>query len=151
MAGILANSATETMVSGDTAASNVNAGYVAAEQITLSVMPTASTYLWGQAIPAGSAPLKSALTSLTDAGPRFVPDVAGEYVITCLVDGATSYVIRLSVVALTATIAVGAMRLLPIADASVPAPATGKTMYLNDAGLLSLKLPNNTIQRVTVT
>ncbi len=151
MAGILANSATATMVSGDTAASNVRTGYVANEQITLSVTPTGTTYSWGQSIPAGSVPVKTALSSTSDASPRFTPDAAGEYVITCVVDGATTYVIRLSVVSLTATIAIGAMRLLPIADASVPAPATGKTLFLNTSGALRLKLPDGSYQTVTVT
>jgi len=151
MAGIIANSATAPMVAGDTAASNVRTGYVAAEQITLSTTPTGSTYVWGQAIPAGSAPVKSALSSTTDASPVFRPDVAGEYVVTCVVNGSTTYVIRLSVVSLVAAASVTAFHLLPIADASVPTPATGKTLYLNDAGLLRLKLSNGTYQTVTVT
>lgn len=152
MAGILASSASAPMVAVDTAPSNARAGYVTSEQIALSVTPLGTTYLWGQAVAVGSAPAKSAITDATSPAPAFRPDVAGEYVITCTVDGTTAYVLRCSVVSLVATSVVGAFHFLPIADGAVAPPSTGKTLYLEKgAERMSLKLPDGSIQRVTVT
>jgi hypothetical protein len=103
-------------------------------------------------VPVGSATVKSALSATNAATCVFRPDVTGEYTVTCLVDGATLYVLRCSVIALVPTSFAGAMHFLAVPDAAVPVPATGKTQYLSaDTGQMSFKLPNGTIERVTVT
>ena len=118
------------MVSGDTAVDDAESGYRTAEKITLSTFPTGSAYSWGQAIPAGSAVASSGLSSKTAATPTFTPDVAGEYVITCDVDG-TAYVLRLTVTSVIASPSVGSHRYMPAAEAGVIAPSTGETLFFS--------------------
>jgi len=153
MAGIMACSATETMVAGDTSADNSHSGYIAAEMVTLSVTPSGTSYSWGQSIPSGSATTRSALSSTTDASPTFTPDVAGEWVITCLVSGVTTYVLRLSVTAIATTTMAEAFRLQPVADGSVSAPAGTTLVLYNSAtqGALAVKNSSGTIYTVDVT
>jgi hypothetical protein len=124
MAGILANSATVTMTVGT--ADGTCAGFVSAEQITLGTSPTGSGYVWGLARPSDSA---VALNSLTAAAPTLTPDVGGYYTVTCTVDSATSYVLRLSVAAPATVATITALRFLPTTNASVAAPATGVKVY----------------------
>lgn len=153
MAGIMASSATETMVSGDTAADNSHAGYIASEMTTLSVTPSGSSYSWGQSIPSGSATARSGLSSTTDASPTFTPDVAGEWVVTCLVDGTTTYVLRLSVTAIATTTMAEAFRLQPVADSAVSAPA-GSILALYNSSTqngLAVKNSDGTVYTVDVT
>lgn len=152
MAGILANSASHTMVGGDTSANDVESGYITGEQIVLGANPTGTTYSWGQSLPVGSTPARSALSSSSSAAPTFTPDVAGEYVITCTVDGVTSYVIRLSVEAVTPAIATGAFRLLPRTNASVPTPTTGATLfYSSDEDAVCVKDTGGDVSTVDLT
>jgi hypothetical protein len=152
MAGILANSASKTMVGADTAVDNVATGYVTGEQVTLSTTPTGSAYVWGLSIPSGSVAARSGLSSSSDASVTFTPDVGGEYVLTCIVDSATTYVLRASVSQVAAVGSVGAVRLIPVADATVPAPATGATLYYSStADAVAIKLPDGTVSTVDVT
>lgn len=153
MAGILASSISKTMVSGDTSPNDVESGYVTAEQITLATTPTGTSYSWGQSVPAGSVAALSSLDSTTDAAPRFTPDVAGEYVITCVVDGSTTYVIRLSVVAVAVQAALGGLRFLPRTDASVTAPSTGATLYFSttQGNKVVLKFADNSVKVLNTT
>lgn len=147
MAGILANSASVSMSSG--LADNTKAGFVVGEQITLSTLPTSTLYAWAQAIPAGSAPARSALSDDDVASPRFTPDVAGIYTLTCTVDGVTVYILRLSVTLRAAASVTDALRFSPIADASVAAPAVGRTLYFSsDANALVTKDPSGTVTPV---
>ena len=124
MSGILANSATVTMTVGT--ADGTCAGFISAEQITLSTTPTGSGYSWGLARPSAST---AALNSTTAASPTLTPDVDGYYTVTCTVDSATSYVLRLSVAAPASVSTLTAIRFLPTTDASVAAPATGVIVY----------------------
>lgn len=131
MAGIIASSASKAMVSGDTSASDVETGYVAGEQITLSTSPAGSAYSWGIAIPAGASAAATALSSTTAASPTFTPEqgISGEYVITCTVDSSTSYVIRLTVVSAAPRTVTGGIRMLPRTAASITAPSTGEVEF----------------------
>lgn len=150
MAGILAISA--SVPTPGTAPSNVVAGYVTGEQIALSTTPTGSAYTWSLSFPAGSTPLRAGLTAATGATSAFTPDVVGEYVVGCVVDDTTTYVVRLSVTAATVTTVSGATRYLPVTDSSVAAPATGCVLYLSSSttpNKLSVKFPDNSIQRLT--
>lgn len=128
MAGILANSASVTMTAGDTAADNTRAGYVVNEQITLSVTPTGTTYAWGMAKP-GGATSRSDLSDTTSASIVFVPDYAGTWTITCVVDGSTTYVLRVTATAVAITSVANAHRFSPTTNSSIPTPATGMTLY----------------------
>jgi len=130
MAGILANSATQTMVIGNTAADNTFGTFVTDEQITLATTPTGSTYVWGVSRPSGATG-RSALSSSTDAAPVFTPDVPGLWVLTCVVDSTTTYVLRTTVVQVAIVTSQQAFRCLPIADASVPSPAAGEMLYFS--------------------
>lgn len=117
------------MLAADTSASDVESGYITSEQIALSTSPTGTTYVWALAVPSGSVLARSALTSDDTATSAFTPDVAGEYVVTCVVDSTTSYVIRCSVANAAAASAIGAIRFLPIADSTVQTPSTGRVLY----------------------
>jgi hypothetical protein len=129
MAGIKANSTSQTMGNDDTAVDKTVSGYVRAEAIVLTTYPTGTTYSWGQTKPAGAG-VSSELTSATDAGPQFTPDAAGTWLVTCTVDG-TSYQIRIGVSALTFAESVQAIRLTPINDSEVPTPTGGTVILYN--------------------
>lgn len=145
MAGIMANSATETMVAGDTSADNSVSGYLARESITLSVTGSPSTFSWGLSKPSGSGSV-CALDDTDSASVAFSPDVEGYYVVTCLIDGATLYVLRVAVAQVSAVTSLTAVRLLPVADASVPTPPAGATLfYSSDSGVVSKKLPDGSV------
>ena len=130
MAGIIANSASVTIAGGATSPDNTKAGYLTAEQIALSVTPSASSFAWSLAVPSGSS--RATLSGTSASAPTFTPDVAGFYTITVTVDGSTTYVLRCSVVAVAVTTFAQAMRLQPVADASVTAPALGEAVFFSD-------------------
>lgn len=141
MAGILANSASETMTAGDTAVDNARAGYVVNEQVTLSTTPTGTTYVWSMAKPSG-ATSRSDLSDTTSASVEFVPDYAGTWTITCVVDGSTTYVLRITATAVAITSVANAHRFSPITDNSVPAPATGLTLFCSSDASNKMRLKN---------
>lgn len=149
MAGILANSVTQTMVSGSVDASQ--AGYLNGEQITLTTTPAGSSYAWSVSRPAGSSAGRSALSSASAAAPTFTPDVAGYYVVTCLVDS-TAYVLRLNVTSLAVQTPSQALRLSPVTDAQVEAPTVGIALFCgSDHGnVLCVKYSNDVVHVVTV-
>jgi len=143
MAGILANSASVTMVAGTP--DGAQAGYIVNQAITLSTLPTGTTYEWGLAKPQG-ATARANLSATTGTGIQFIPDTSGTWTITCTVDGVTAYVLRVTVVQVAVTTWAHAYQLPYVADASVPAPATGGTMYLSsDRGLAVLKIPGGAV------
>jgi len=131
MAGILANSATQTMTGGDTAADKSVSGYVNSEQVVLSTTPTGTAYAWALGKPSG-ATARSDLTASTGASVSFTPDVAGYYVVTCTVDSTTVYVIRISVLDVSVTTTRQGIRMTPVAGATIPTPALGETLYWDD-------------------
>jgi hypothetical protein len=132
MAGILANSASYTMTSSDTAVDQALSGWIRNERITLSTSPAASSsYVWSLTNPYGSSSAKSYLSSTTSSGPNFVPDIGGTYVVTCKVNGTTDYVLRASVLDTASVEPVEALRMTPRADAQVAAPSLGVVMYFS--------------------
>lgn len=131
MAGILANSVSQTMTSGDTAVTKVVTGYLSQEQITFTTSPTGSTYLWGQSIPSGSAGARAALSSTTAASVRFTPDVAGTYLVTCTVDSVTDYTITISVLQSAITTSLETIRYAPILASQVVAPNLGSATFFD--------------------
>jgi hypothetical protein len=139
MAGILANSASATMLAGDTSADNARAGYVTNERILLTTNPSGTDYVWSLSWPSTSNRARSALDATTGASVSFTPDVGGLWTIQCIVDSATAYVLRLSVTSVGISQLVEVIRLSPISDASVPAPAVGLSMYLSieQAGIVA--------------
>ncbi len=148
MAGIMANSATETMVAGDTSVDNTHAGYLTRETITLSVTGTPSTYLWSLATPTASGS-NCALDDTDAASVTFSPDAEGYYVVTCLVDGTTLYVLRLAVVQISAVSTLSTVRLMPMTDVQVLTPPTGQTLfYSSDRAGLAVKDSTGTVDDV---
>lgn len=125
MAGILANSASVTMVTGTV--DNTKSGYVVNEAITLTATPAGTDYIWAVSKPSG-ATARSDLSSSTATSSTIIPDVAGTYTIVCDVDG-TDYVIRLTVAAVAVTSVANAHRLSPVTNTSVPTPALGETIF----------------------
>jgi hypothetical protein len=151
MAGILANSASKTMVSGDTAVDKSTSGYITAEQITLSTTPTGTDYVWGLSKPAGSTG-RSALSAGTGASVTLTPDVEGTYTVTAVVDSTTTYVIRIACVHISAVSTLGALHLIPIANSQVPTPSSGRTVYFSsDSGALVEKRTDGTVHTIDVT
>lgn len=150
MAGILAVSI--AVPTPGTAANNSVSGYITGQSVALATTPTGSAYVWALSLPSGSTLARAGLIASTGATSGFTPDVAGEYVVVCTVDSTTVYTIRVSVTAVTAVNASGATRYLPVADASVPTPATGCTLYMSTdttPDKLSVKFPDGSIQRLT--
>lgn len=147
MAGILANSSAVTMGVPDALPTNAVVGFVTTQQVTLSVTPSGAVYQWGISFPSGSSQARAGLSSNNSASPRFAPDAEGEYVVTCLVDGATLYVLRLSVAAAIAATATGGFRMLSHGDGTVQAPTTGAVLYNStDEGYLSTKGPDGIVR-----
>lgn len=147
MAGIIADSASQTMGAGDTSADNSRGGYLTRERITLSTNPTGSTYAWGLAAPVGSAAARSALTDSAAASPTFYPDVAGYYVVTCTVNGSTFYVLRLSITQAAVSTSVEAVRHQPKTNTAITAPALGQAVFhSSDTSLLSAKRSDGTVR-----
>lgn len=124
----MANSASAQMVSGDTDIDKAVEGYLARERITLTVTGSPDAVLWGLSKPNSSGSV-SGIDAPTDPTCTFSPDVEGYYVVTCLVDGETLYILRIAVVQVTSISTVGAFRLAPVAEVSVPAPASGATVF----------------------
>lgn len=148
MSGILANSASKSMLSGTE--DNAVSGYVSLESVTLATTETHSSYQWSLAKPSASSG-RSSLSSTTDPNPTFTPDAEGYFTVACLVDGTTTFILRIGVVAAAGVTTIGAIRLMPLADAQVPAPPTGASIYFSsDAGALVEKLSDGTVHRITV-
>lgn len=146
MAGIMANAASATMVSGDTSADNAVSGYVADEQISLSVTPTGSAYVWAISKPSG-ATSRSDLAADDTATSAFTPDTAGEWLVSLVVDSTTTYVLRISVTDTATGYVFEAMRFPPKTAASVATPATGGSVFMNSAtSLLSIKRSTGTVR-----
>jgi hypothetical protein len=149
MAGLLANSVSVSMVSGSADASQ--AGFLTGEQIVLSTTPTAASYSWGVAKPSGSSG-RAALSEDDVAAPVFTPDVAGYYVFTCTIAGGTAYVLRANVTALAVASPTQALRLSPVTDAQVEAPAVGMALYYSSTqSALCVKDANDDVFTVDVT
>jgi len=147
MAGIMANSASATMVSGDTAADNTASGYLTKERISLSVTG-GSTFVWSLSKPSASGSAV-ALQTPTAATSGFAPDADGYYVVTCLVDGTTLYVLRLAIADVSPVATMTALRFIPVANATVPAPAAGATLFYSiEEDALAQKLPNGTVSAI---
>lgn len=152
--GILANSA--TVAHSSSSADDTNTGYISGERVTLTISGApATTYQWSMAIPSTSATARSALSNTAVASPSFLPDVAGFYVLTCVATTAgvpTTYILRISVRQSSVATAVEALRLMPIADALVPAPPVGCALYFSEEqGTLCMKLANGDIHTVDST
>lgn len=150
MAGIVCSSASASLVAGDTSVDASDSGYLTRERIVLGVTGAPTTTVWGLAKPTASA-ASCALDSTTSTAPTFTPDVEGYYVVTCVVDGSTSYALRLAVASVANVSTLTALRFLPIANASVPAPATGRTLFCSvEENGLAVKLPDNSVLGVEV-
>lgn len=148
MAGILANSSSVTMVSGDTAADNTSSGYVTNEQISLSVTPTGSAYVWALSKPEG-ATSRSDLSDTDAATCTFTPDVGGDWVVSLVVDSVTTYVLRASVTTSAVAYSYDAMRFPPRLNSTVPTPATGVSVFMSDdSDLLSFKTTAGTVRAI---
>ncbi len=127
MAGILANSPTKTMVSGDTSANNAVSGYLSGETITLTATPAGSSYSWSLARPSDST-ARADLSALTGDSVTIKPDAEGYYVVTANVDG-TTYVLRIAVANVGTVSDRSILRLSPLADSQVPTPALGVNVF----------------------
>jgi hypothetical protein len=123
MAGILANSLSHQMVDGDTSPVNVVAGYVSGQVVTLSVTPTGSTYQWTLSNPSTSSRTRPpALSDIQGATPTFTPDVGGFYILTCLVDGVTSYTLTLDVLDVAQPVNIPALLGQEVSESAVASP-----------------------------
>ena len=134
------------MLAAATTADNSVSGYITAEQITLAASPTGTTYSWTLSKPAGSA-ARCALNDDTAAGPTFVPDAAGDYVVGVTVDSATTYVVRINCTQVATTTPYEAVRMSPKSDTQITAPSVGGAVfYSSTSGLLSMKRSDATIR-----
>jgi hypothetical protein len=151
MSGILANSSSKTMIAGDTAVDQTTSGFVELDEISLSTTGTPTSYAWGIAKPAASTD-RAVLSSRTDASPVFTPDVEGYYTVTCVVNGTTVYILRIAVARVGTVSTLSVLRFTPLTDASVPTPATGRSVYFSiDAGAMVEKRPDGTVHTIDVT
>ena len=155
MAGIVATSAT-TNNSASTAVDTSVSGYLAGEAVTLTTDPAGSAYVWSLSVPSGSS--SAILTGVNDTGvstsaaPRFAPDVGGYYVISVPVATTPTYVMRLAAVNVGTVGTIGTLRLRPLADNQVTAPATGQTFYYSSTqASLAVKNTDNSVETINTT
>jgi hypothetical protein len=108
---------------------DVKAGYISHERVVLTTSTLGTAYQWGMSAPMGSALSRSTLSDYNAAAPTFIPDVAGVYTLTCTIDGSTTYVLRMTVYSVGVSHITEVLRLTPLADTAVPAPASGVHLY----------------------
>lgn len=150
MAGISAVSASKTH---SASGADVSAtGFIVGERIALSATPTGSGYQWAMAAPTDSAPAYSGLDDDTDATPRFIPDVAGYYVLSVDVDG-TQYVLRISVAAVGTVRASEVYNFQPLTDSQVSTPQVGFSFFCgaDHSNLPCIKKTDGTVHTVDLT
>lgn len=149
MAGIVATSVS-TNNAADTDLDKSITGFLSGEQISLSVTPAPSSYLWRFTSPQGSS--RAVLTGDAIASPKFTPDVAGYYLASVTVNSSTVYVLRVQVVSAGAAETVDGLRVLEITDAQAIAPATGVSIYYSTTqGSLAFKRANGDIETINTT
>lgn len=145
MSGITAQSATKTLAAGDTVVDNSVSGYVSKEQISLGLTGTPTTALWSISKPNTSGS-SCQIDDDTSLRPKFSPNAEGIYVISCLVDGITTYVLRIYVVSVAVTTSISAIHFLPCSNAQIPTPRSGVTQFFSsDSGVMSQKLTDGTV------
>jgi hypothetical protein len=129
MAGIIANTSSVTIGSGVTSADNSQSGYITDEQVSLSVTPSASTGVaWSLSKPTSST-ARAALVDATASSTNFTPDVAGEYVVSAVVDSTTTYTLRMSVTQVATSSTLEALRFAEKIASAVSAPNTGIAVF----------------------
>lgn len=149
MAGIIANSASVTMLAGDTAADKAIGGFVVGERVTLAITPSGAALSWGMAAPSGST-VRAIYDDPASATPTFVPDVPGFYVLSVVVDSTTTYVLRASVASIAMGTFTEAIRFGPVGRTAVPAPPLGAAIFYDSTTGLSAKLPDDVCTPIAV-
>ena len=145
MSGITAQSATTTLGAVDTTPTNTVSGFVSKEQIALGLTGSPTSALWSVSKPSNSG-AASVLIGETGISALFSPDVEGTYVISCLVDGVTTYTLVLPVVNTAFTSALSAIHFLPCSNAQIPTPRSGVTVFFSsDSGVMSQKTTSGTV------
>ena len=152
MAGITATSVTTSLVAGDTSTDKNIAGFIVGEKITLGLTSAGTTRTWSLGAPNGSAVAKSALSDDSGTAPYFTPDVAGYYVLTCIIDGTTTYILRIACAAQASVDQAGSIRFAPLADGEVPTPVAGVTLYYSSTqSALCIKTTAGAVRTVDTT
>lgn len=148
MAGITAVSATTTLGASETLPDNSISDFVSKEQISLGLSGSPTTALWSLSKPSRSGSA-TGFDDDTSLRPKFSPDVDGVYVISCLVDGATTYVLRISVLQTSIVNTISCLHFLPCANSQIPTPNSGVNLfYSSDSDSLSIKLSNGTVEEI---
>lgn len=152
MAGITATSVTTSLVAGDTSTDKAISGFIVGEKITLGLTAAGTTRTWSLGVPNGSAVARSALSDDTGAAPYFTPDVAGYYVLTCIIDSVTTYILRIACATQASVDQAGSVRFAPLADETVPTPVQGVTLYYSSTqGALCIKTSAGAVRTVDTT
>lgn len=145
MSGITAISATKTLGAGDTISDNTVSGFVSKEQISLGITGSPIDALWSISKPSTSSSACK-LDDVTSLRPKFSPDVDGVFVVSCLVDGSTTYILRFAITNTAVTSAISAIHFLPCLNSQIPTPSSGVTVFFSsDSGVMSQKLTNGTV------
>jgi len=152
MAGILANSASKTMVAGDTAVTKTVTGYQLNERITLTAYPAGTDYVWLLGLPAGAG-TAAELTATTGTSVSCVPTSAGQYTVTVDVDG-TDYTMYVTVNAAAVTTGIDILRMQPVADTDVSTPPTGHVCFYvssTQSNVPAVKKDDGTVHTIDLT
>ncbi len=149
MSGITAVSATKTLSSGDTTEDHSVSGFVTKEQISLGLTGSPLIALWSLSKPTTSGS-SCQLTSESSLTTKFTPDTEGIYTLSCLVDGTTQYVLRISALRVSTISTISAIHLLPCANSQIPTPQSGVILfYSSDSEKVSIKLSDGTTEDIT--
>ncbi len=148
MAGITAQSASKSLLSGETIPDNTTTNFLVKEQISLGISPSPQTVLWSISKPYLSN-TTAYISDNTSYNPVFTPDKDGIYTVSCLVDSTTTYVLRINVLNVSEVTRLSSLHLMPCSSAQIVPPNSGGVLFWSsDTDSLSIKYPNNSVEEV---
>ncbi len=107
--------------------------------------------LWTLSKPLNSG-IACSLDDPTSLRPLISPDVEGIYVLSCLVDGATTYTLTISIANVSVVSVISAIHLLPARNSQIPTPRSGGIIFFSsDSDSLSIKFNDDSVEEIQST
>lgn len=148
MSGITAQSASRSVLAGGTSPTNTASGFLTKEQISFGITGSPLSAVWSVSKPHNSGTYVN-ISNAISLNPVLTPDKEGVYVISCLVDGVTTYTLTLGVVESSVVSTISSIHFLPCFNVQITAPRSGYTLFYsieNDG--LSVKLPDDSVKEI---
>ena len=149
MSGITAISPNGLVDAGSSSPVNTASGFLTKEQISFGLTGSPMSAIWSLSKPSTSGSACS-IIGASSLNPVLTPDTEGVYVVSCLVDGSTTYVLTLSIVASSSVSTISALHLLPADPVQIPTPRSGATVFFNLlTSEIAAKYPDGNIVNLT--